>query len=126
MTIRLYAPGATAGTIHIYAIDGDSSSGPGTTRNLSSFASGWVDVQLALGDVKDSFDPGTFRQVTFDVQSNSTSTWDAPVVIYIDHVIVSGAQGWNDLFTSSVTPPMVESTTAVVEDSTLEWVESLP
>jgi hypothetical protein len=126
VTIRLFAPGATAGTIHIYAIDGDSSSGPGTTRNLSSLASGWVDVKLALGGVKDAFDPGTFRQITFEIQSNSTTDWDAPVVVYLDHVLVSGQGGWNDLFTESAKPPMVESTPAVVAGSTMEWVEFLP
>ena len=125
MRLRLYAPGATGGSITFYLNDADSSAGPGATVTLDTLSKGWTDISISVGGVVGAFDPSAVKQVTMEVISGSTVVaWTNPTVVYLDSVVTSNALV-NDTFDTSA-PTMVRSSQQVVPNATLTWTSTVP
>jgi hypothetical protein len=119
VNVRLYAPGATGGSINIY-LNGQNGVGPGVILALSTLSSGWQTIAIPVGGINGNFDPVAVRQVTFDVMSGDTGPWTNPTLIYVDR-IWSDNLNLNDRFVSQVTPPGVISGATAVSGATLAW-----
>ena len=124
MTLRLYAPGATAGALVIYLSDANFTAGTGATVPFSDINQGWKDVSFNVGGVAGNFNPAQINQVTIEVTSGNTGPWTNPTIVYVDSILSSNL-AVDDAFDSSMTG-IVKSSTLVVAGSTVAWHDSIP
>ena len=125
VNVRLYAPGATAGSINVSLLDASGPPGASASRELTALNSGWVTVSIPVGPVAGDWDPSYIRQVLLDVSSGSTGPWANPTVVYVDRIWSDNGL-LNDRFAADATPPMVMSGVTTVPGSTLTWTALLP
>jgi hypothetical protein len=123
--VRIYAPGASAGTLVIYFTGVNVPAGGGGNYSLASLADGWHDIVFAVGPPSGDYDPAAVTQVNFEIQGGTTGPWEpSPVVIYID-AIRSRNGLVNETFDTDL-GNMVASSFLVVPGSTMSWVDSMP
>lgn len=126
VTLRVYAPDASAGLLNIYLSMANSAStaGSGVIVPLRDLRSAWKDITLDVGGAVGSFDPSQIKQVTIEVQSRDSGPWKNPTVIYIDYVAISTLTVGNT-FDSSI-GDFMQSSTQAIPGSTLTWASALP
>jgi hypothetical protein len=125
VTLRVYAPDASAGSLNIYlSMANSSTAGSGALVPLRDHASAWKDIAFNVGGVVGSFDPSQIKQVTIEVQSNDSGPWRNPTVIYIDYIAISTLTLGNT-FDSSI-GGFLQSSAQAVSGSTLAWSSALP
>jgi hypothetical protein len=128
MTIRIYAPGATGGSINIYFSDGDFTAGNGIIVALSALAAGWNDVNVPIPPASGNFDPAVINQVNLEVTSQGGGPFTIPTIVYIDGIRTSNLLV-NDTFDASLgstNGTMVMSTQQAIAGSTLSWLTAIP
>jgi hypothetical protein len=123
LTVRVYAPGATGGTLSIYVSDADFSFAPQMLEvDLTSISTKWRDLSIQIASTG-AFDATQVRQVNLDVNS-ATGPWTNPTVLYVDSVRTSNLRV-NDTFDASFGKFLLSSLVAV-PGSTITWAESVP
>lgn len=123
--VRVYAPGATNGSLFTYPTDASSNTaGPGVTVPLATLAAGWTDITIPLGGALGDFDPSTMWQITFEVLSGNAAPWTNPTLLYIDRIWTSDLQ-INDTFDANI-GNMIPSTIQTVPGSTHTWLDAVP
>jgi hypothetical protein len=124
MTLRLYAPGATAGTLVIYLGDANFTAGTGVTVPFSDINKGYTDVSFDVGGVSGNFNPAQINQVNMEVSSGNAGPWANPTIVYVDSIFTANL-AVNDTFDSSMAG-MVRSSNQTISGSTLAWHDSIP
>jgi hypothetical protein len=126
ITLRVYAPGATAGLLNIYLsmANATSTAGSGALVPLVNYSSAWKDITFNVGGAMEAFDPSQIKQLTIEVQSKDLGTWKNPTVIYIDSIVISTLT-LGSTFDSSL-GGFSQSSTQAVPGSTLTWSSVLP
>jgi hypothetical protein len=126
VTARIYAPGATNGTLSAYLTD-TALPAPGfsayTTVSFETLAAGWTDVVVAVPPPGGTFDTAHLHQLTFDFDSigaHSTS----PTVFYLDSVWSSDGV-IHDTF-DTTTQSMITSGLKKLDGSSFPWVSAIP
>jgi hypothetical protein len=125
VTVRMYAPGATNGTLSTYLVDLNASptfSVPVFTE-FATLSAGWTDIVVPVPPAGGTFDTTHVHQVTFDFASTGTPAIN-PTVIYIDRVWSSDLtiqDGFDSGFGS-----MIPSSLQKIDGSTLGWVSATP
>jgi len=125
VTARVYAPGATGGTLVMYLSDTASGySQPYLNTELKTLSDHWVDVTITVASGS-SFDASRgVKQVNLELWGG-TGPWLSPAsVVYVDSVRSSDLT-INDKFDASFAP-MVTSTQQTVPGSTLTWLTAVP
>jgi len=125
VTARVYAPGATAGSLVLYMSDNSSGLGPEVSFDLTTLSQKWVDVSIPIV-MGGAFNPKITKQLNLDVRSGSTNgPWQSPTtLVYVDSVRISNGS-INDTFDSTI-GGFVKSSIVKVEGSALSWAQSLP
>jgi hypothetical protein len=123
LTMRVYAPGATNGTLTLYMVDLNTGFGPRTDYTLDSLSHGWTDLTIDIGAYEGTFDPRVAYQVTVEITSTGAS-WADPTIIYVDSVRTANGV-LNDTFDSSL-GYWVPSTLMTVPGATFSWVATMP
>lgn len=124
LTLRVYAPGATAGVLAVYMVDADYSASPYHNVELSTLSSGWTDVNIPIGGVVGVYDPSSIYQITIEITSGGSGPWATPTVVYFDSIRSSNG-AWNETFDANV-QHMVISERQFVDGGTLTWVDAVP
>lgn len=125
LTIRAYAPGAMGGLMAVYIVDADYSSSPFYYLELSTLSSGWTDFNIPIGGVVGAYDPSSVHQVTIEI-TGGTGPWASPTVVYFDSIRSSNGS-WNDKFDANEEHMLISvNPVAVLEGSTLSWVDAVP
>lgn len=124
IVLRVYAPGATGGTLAVYSQDKDYTSGGWESFSLATLSAGWSDIKLKVGNASGSFDPTSINQITLEVTSGSIGPWANPTVIYVDSIRSTNGV-LNDTFDATKSG-FVSSSMQVIEGATLDWVNALP
>ena len=123
LTMRMYAPGASNGTVTLYVVDKNFQYSPLNNFVLDALSEGWTDVTINIGAYDGTFDPRVAYQVTIEIASTGSS-WENPTLIYVDSVRTANS-AVNDTFSSSY-GNWVTSTMLVVPNSTFSWADKLP
>jgi hypothetical protein len=125
--VRLYAPGATAGSVTINLFDNAGPPGVSSVVDLTTLNSGWVTLSIPVPAATADWNPAETGNVNFDVSSGTTGPWANPTIIYVDR-IWSNNHLRDDRFVGGINPPMQRSTTASASlaGSTLDWLAALP
>lgn len=129
VTVRLYAPGATAGLLLVYFSSNDSgqTGGGGATLDLTTLADGWVEQTFNVQGPTGTYDPNLgIRQINFQLQSDTTTQWDEPVVLYIDSVHSTSPDFRHTFDEEADLSTILASSFTVVADSTFEWLDAVP
>jgi hypothetical protein len=124
LTVRLYAPGATGGTITFYTSDADYTAGATVQLPLSSLSSGWVDVKVAVGHLAGTYDPSVVSQLNIQIVAEGTPPYTSPTLVYVD-AIWSNNGLINDTFDASA-GQFTKSSLMVVSGSQYKWFDALP
>jgi hypothetical protein len=124
LTVRLYAPGATGGTITFYTSDADFTAGATVQLPLSSLSSGWVDVKVAVGHLAGTYDPSVVTQLNIQIVAEGTPPYTSPTLVYVD-AIWSNNGLVNDTFDASA-GQFTKSSLMVVSGSQYKWFDALP
>jgi hypothetical protein len=124
ITLRLYAPGATGGSVNIYFSDADFSGGNGTIVPLNTLSQGWTDISVAVGGITGSFDPSIVSQVNLEVNGSGGTSFTNPTIMYVDGIRTSNGLV-NDRFDAAL-GNMVKSSLQMVAGSTLTWIDAVP
>jgi hypothetical protein len=127
--VRVYAPGATGGSLYVYLSDESSNTGPSVTVGLAQLASGWMDITLpnivdqpAVG-ATGTFSAEQVKQVTIEVEAGGSTSWTNPTVVYVDSVRSSDVT-IDDTFDTSI-GNMITSSQVTVAGSALTWQDSV-
>jgi hypothetical protein len=125
VTMRLYAPGATAGLLQIYLSDSNSVvGGTAPTLALSTLSEGWMDITFGTTG-PEPFDSTRIKQVTIEVLSGpSSGPWTNPTVIYFDSIRITNL-AIDDTFDASL-ENMFQSSSQAVTGSTMTWLDAMP
>ncbi len=124
VTLRMYAPNATSGSLSAHISDVPGNSGPNTSVPFTTLSAGWTDVVVQVGQPNGSYDPSRPHQVTIEFYASGTGPWANPTVVYLDGVW-SGNLVVNDTF-DSTQGNMVASTLLTVSGSSFGWVAATP
>jgi len=125
VTMRVYAPGATAGSLVMYMSDVPSGLGPETAVDLTTFSQKWVDLSIPIV-AGGAFNPKVTKQINMDIRSGNTNgPWQSPAtLVYVDSVRVSNGS-FNDTFDLNV-GAFVKSGLVKLEGSMLSWTQAVP
>jgi len=123
ITVRVYAPGATSGTLVVYPSDTTSNNPGMLTADLASLAEKWTDLTISVASTK-TFNATSIKQLNLEVNLASTGSSIDPVVVYVDSIRSSNL-AVSDTFDSSV-GGMVSSSQVVVPGSTFTWAAAMP
>ncbi|HKO51263.1 MAG TPA: hypothetical protein VJV79_26320, partial [Polyangiaceae bacterium] len=123
LTLRIYAPGATSGTLVMFLSDSQSNFSPDVLQTeLSSLSAKWMDLTIPVVSAG-SFDATMLKQINFDLKAGP-GPWANPTIVYVDGIRASNLV-LNETFDSS--PGMlVKSSIVAVSGSTVTWLQSLP
>jgi len=124
VVLRVYAPGATGGSLNVTPSDSSSSFGPQIEIPLKRLSAGWTDVELPMGSAVGAFNPKVTKQINLIVSSGKDSAWTNPTVVYLDSIRSIPAL-LNDTFDANV-GLMVKSNLMVVDGATYVWSDSVP
>jgi len=127
VTVRMYAPGATNGSVSTFLVDGSSNSvfSPAVTTDFSILSAGWTDIVVPVPAAGGGFETTAVHQVTFDFTATSAAgPWENPTLVYIDRVWSSNG-AVNDTF-DTTSGSTVASTRVVLTGSSFAWVASVP
>ena len=124
ITIRAYAPGATAGYLVTYMSDNSSGASPLIQTNLTAMSDHWVDITIPVITVG-TFTAKSVKQINLELWAGPTGPWLSPMtVVYVDSILTSDL-AVNDKYDTSYVP-FVQSSQQVVPGSTLGWLEAMP
>jgi len=118
VTVRVYAPGATGGTIKFFASDNSSSFGAEIILDLTSLNQKWTDVSVPITDL----DVQHIKQVNLLVTADGT--YANPTVVYVDSVRTSN-QLVNETFDSSF-GGFMKSGLVAVDGASVSWTAAMP
>jgi hypothetical protein len=124
LNLRLYAPGATGGTVLFYMSDSAYTAGTGVQVPLNSFSAGWVDVKLLGGHVGGSWDPSAITQVNIQITASGTPPFASPTLMYVDSVWSSNGL-INETFDTSA-GRFAKSSRTFLEGSQFTWFDAIP
>jgi hypothetical protein len=119
VTVRIYAPGATGGTLVVFLSDTLSAFGPQTTIDLSQVAEGWMDIEVPLGGINAM----TVKQVNIEVHATG-APWTDPTVLYVDGVRSSN-QVVNHKFDATF-ENFVNSSQVKITGASIGWAAAVP
>jgi hypothetical protein len=122
VTVRVYAPGATGGTINVFFSDQNSGFGPETQVDLATISQKWTDITIP-GVSAGSYNGKIVKQLNLRIQGGPPSVTD-PTVVYVDWVRTSNPLV-NDTFDTGVSG-FVKSGLIAMPGSSLSWVAALP
>jgi hypothetical protein len=122
LTLRVYAPGATSGTLDVFVSDTASGFGPSHPTDLASLSQKWTDITISIGGSA-SVKTDAVRQVNLLVTTGSAGS-SVPTVVYVVSIRTSNLDV-NETFDSSY-GGFVKSGLVVVAGSTLAWSPSVP
>ena len=91
---------------------------------MKLLSDGWTDIQIAVGGANGVFTPEVTRQVTIEVKAPDAGPWTYPTIVFIDSI--RSLSGLIDHTFDADLGAMVQSTTQVVEGSTMTWVNTVP
>ena len=124
LTVRVYAPGASNGTVTLYVVDKNFDYGPRNDFVLDTLSQGWTDLTISIGGADTSFDATSVAQVNFEVTATGSGPWAEPTLIYVDGIrTANGAV--HDTFDASY-GSWVTSTLLVVSGSSFSWSDKMP
>jgi hypothetical protein len=124
LTVRAYAPGATAGTLVLQPVDGSSAFSPAVlTTDLTSLSQKWTDLSIPLESLG-PFAAAKTKQINLEVRAGAAGPWLNPTVVYIDSIRASNL-AVNDTFDSS-SGNFVSSSMVTVPGTTLSWTQTVP
>jgi hypothetical protein len=125
VTLRVYAPGATGGTLIVYMSDApDYTPSPLHMYPLIPISAGWTDVVVPVDPALGDYNPSSVAQVTFEIRSDDAGPWANPTLLYVD-AIWSSNGAINDTFDSTF-GGIIPSSYEKVEGSTYTWTAALP
>ena len=122
ITVRLYAPGATGGSLSVFMSDNSSNFGPTTTFDLLLLSTKWTDVTIPCTSAG-AFDVKITKQINLLVQGGATAMTN-PTVVYVDSVRTSNL-AINDTFDAS-SGGFVKSSYVFVMGSAITWSATMP
>lgn len=124
VTVRLYAPGATAGTVWVYLSDSAAASGssPVVQIDLASLSQKWMDITVQAV-TQGNFNAKSVKQVNVEVHFDSGAGLD-PTLVYVDSVRTSNLV-INDTFDAS-SGAFAKSSLLLIPNSTISWAASMP
>ncbi|HYQ16737.1 MAG TPA: hypothetical protein VEQ58_13290 [Polyangiaceae bacterium] len=123
VTVRVYAPGATGGTLVVFVSDTASAFSPRVvTTDLADLSEKWTDITVPVVSAG-AFDATIVKQVNIEVHAGA-GPWTDPTVVYVDGVHSSNGVV-KDTFGTSF-GNMVTSGYVVIDGSTLGWADALP
>jgi hypothetical protein len=120
VTLRVYAPGATGGTLALFASDNSSAFGPQVTTKLVALSQKWTDISVTI--VSPAINATQTRQINLLVTTGPGAT--DPTMVYIDGLRAT-SPGVNDTFDTSI-GGWVKSGLIAVSGSTVGWVQAIP
>jgi len=123
ITARLYAPGASGGSVTLYAGGAVGSSQP-TTVSLRALSKGWTDVEITVGERTTYFDTRAITYISLDVRSGTDKATVKPAVIYVDGFRSSNGL-LNETFDRDV-GSIVKSGLVTVSGASHAWADSVP
>lgn len=117
--VRVYAPGATGGTLGAFVTDTASAFGSMVTVSLASVSQKWTDIIVPVLGVN----PKLVKQVNLLVTGSTDPTLN-PTVLYVDSVRATN-QLVNETFDTS-SSGFVTSGLVFVPGATVSWSAALP
>jgi hypothetical protein len=124
VTVRVYAPGATGGTLELFLNDYGSQFSPTLiTTNLKDLSDKWVDISVPIA-MLGSFNANNVKQINLDVNAVGPGPFLNPTVVYVDHIHTSNRLIDDGFDTSTGT--MVKSSLTTIAGSSLTWAPSVP
>lgn len=124
VTLRVYAPGATAGTLVVYISDSDFTLLVQYSFKLTQLSTGWTDIDVPAGTLTGAYDPSSVYQITMEFRADDSGPWANPTIMYLDGLWSSNG-AVQDAFSTSV-GNMIGSSLAVVQGSTMTWADAMP
>jgi hypothetical protein len=124
--LRLYAPGATGGSVNIVVLDGMG--GPAVTRlvELSNLSDGWVTISIPMGPAEGDWDPSAIRAILLDTASGTTGPWTNPTILYVDRIWSDNRDVDDQFEDDTARLVMATSGSAFLAGSSLDWIRTLP
>jgi hypothetical protein len=122
VTVRVYVPGATGGTLGVFLSDIGSNFAPQLTMDLTVLSEKWTDITVQATSAG-AFSAKTVKQLNLLVQGGA-GTLANPTIVYVDSVRDS-KQVINDDFDSSY-GGFSKSTLVFVAGSTITWSAAMP
>ncbi len=124
VTLRVYAPGATAGTLVVYISDVDFTQLMQHNFKLAQLSTGWTDIDVPAGTLTGAYDPSSVYQITLEFRADDSGPWANPTIMYLDGIWSSNG-AFNDTFSASLSN-MIGSTMAIIQGSTMTWSDAMP
>ena len=116
--VRVYAPGATGGTLKLFMSDNTSSFGAEVVLDLASLNQKWTDVSVPVVGLNVQM----IKQVNLLVTADGT--YANPTVLYVDSVRTTNLLA-NETFDSSA-GGFVKSSMVVVDGASVSWTAAMP
>lgn len=117
--IRVYAPGATGGTLTLFLSDTASGFGSQVVLDLTTLSQNWTDVVVPVAGIN----PTLVKQANLLVVADGT-TFANPTVLYVDSVRASN-QRVNETFDGDV-GGFVKSSIVAVAGASVSWTATMP
>jgi hypothetical protein len=130
LTLRVYAPGATGGNLHVFCTSSNLADGPATDIALSSLTEGFQEIDIPVpARVPDGFEPTRVFIIRVEVEAGPGfgDSWRSPAtVVYIDSIISSNGVISEAFDTAPSFRTFGSADVRAVPNSTLAWLPSIP
>jgi hypothetical protein len=130
LTLRVYAPGATGGNLHVFCTSSNLADGAATDIALSSLTEGFQDIDIPVpAPVPGGFEPTRVFIIRVEVEAGPGfgDSWRSPAtVIYIDSIISSNGVISEAFDTAPSFRTFGSADVRAVPNSTLAWLPSIP
>jgi hypothetical protein len=130
LTLRVYAPGATGGNLHVFCTSRNLADGVATDIALSSLTEGFQDIDIPVpAPVPGGFQPRRVFIIRVEVEAGPGfgDSWQSPAtVVYIDSIISSNGVISDTFDTSPSSRTFGSVDVRAVPNSTLAWLPNIP
>jgi len=126
ITVRVYAPGATGGTLNVFLSDNklpNTAFGPEYPVDLAVLSQKWTDITIPCQS-SGAFDATAVKQINLRIQGAAGSV-TSPTVLYVDSVRTSNKLV-QDTFPSDIQGFAKSSFVAVAGSSPPTWIAAMP
>ena len=130
LTLRVYAPGATGGNLHVFYSSANFANSEPTDIALSNLTDGFKDIEIPVPDpMSNGFRPTDVFIIRVEVEAGAGfgESWQLPsTVVYIDSIISSNGLIADSFDTAPSFSTFGLSDSRELPNSSLSWLPSLP